>query len=253
MQDVAGSREARQLRLQHCEAEIINAVLLLNGKGSVISRRLWDDAFQVRAGTIAKENLLLFDIFQAVTHLGVDSGLQLREVIQDLFGRLEHVRDGGDRRDLRGKLNIAVRLGGAFRHDFRRIGESGLLHPEDGRCRCAARRDQIADEKALLWCGVDTRQTLRFNHAGGNISGNQRGVHRHADALTAFNACRERFQCFAADDGLADGLDHFCRVGQRHLSNLLLKFAERRLQRFFSIFQGVKFHCHFVDGVFGFR
>ena len=40
---------------------------------------------QMNAGTITKENFLLFCILQPVPHFGINGGLQLCEVIQDLL------------------------------------------------------------------------------------------------------------------------------------------------------------------------
>ena len=40
---------------------------------------------QMNAGTITEENFLLFCILQSLAHFGINGGLQLCEVIQDLL------------------------------------------------------------------------------------------------------------------------------------------------------------------------
>ena len=82
---MTGCREARQLRLQHCQTQIINPALLFDSERWIKRRRLRNDAMQMNAGTITKENFLLFCILQPVPHFGINGGLQLCEVIQDLL------------------------------------------------------------------------------------------------------------------------------------------------------------------------
>ncbi|SLV48779.1 Uncharacterised protein [Klebsiella pneumoniae] len=133
MQDVTGCRESGKLSLKHCQAQIVNTVLLFNGKCRAVSRGLRHDAMEVSASAITKQNLLFFDVLKAVTHFRINHGLQLGEVVQNLLGCLEHVRDGCHWSDFRRELNIAVRLGCVLRYRCRSIGKAGLLHPENGR------------------------------------------------------------------------------------------------------------------------
>ena len=117
---------------------------------------------------VTEQNFLFFNILQAVAHFRVDRRLQLGKVIQDLLGRLEHVRDGGDWGNFGGKLNIAVRLGGPLSDNFCRISKPGLLHPENCRRAGTTWSNQITDKQSLFGRGIDTRQTLRFNNTISN-------------------------------------------------------------------------------------
>ncbi len=47
---------------------------------------------------------------------------------------------------------------------------------------------------------------------------------------------------------MANGLNNLFSICQRHLSNVLLKFTHRGLQRFFGFTQCVELRSHFING-----
>jgi hypothetical protein len=115
VQNVTGCRESGKLSLKHCQAQIVNTVLLFNGKCRAKACCLRHDAMEVSASAITNR------ISCSSTYLGRNafphqSWTATGEVVQNLLGCLEHVRDGCHWSDFRRELNIAVRLGCILRN-----------------------------------------------------------------------------------------------------------------------------------------
>ncbi len=197
-------------------------------------------------------NLYLQKQAEAVAHFHVDGRTQLGEVVQDLFGGLEHVGDGRYRGELRREFDARVRLGSTLGHDFGGVGEAGLLHPENRGGGGSARGDQVSDEQALLRRSVDAGQALRLDDAGGNVGGQQGGADRNVDALAALNAGRELFERFALDHHAAEAVLGLRGASRRQARELLLELAQLCFQLLLGLGQAVELGGHLIDGGLGF-
>src|SRR5690606_13337223 len=258
VQHDARRRVLRERDLQHREADPVDALLLSDADARRHDERvgLRDHAVEVDTRGVAVHELRLFGCLQTVPSPSVDRAAQRRQVVEDLAGQLEQVRDRPDRRVLELVADVRVRLGRrrVLRNDVGVVREARLTDILDRVARRRARRDEVAnrhhaerahdDARALI--RIDDRVPVRVDRRDRGTGPGDR-LTRNADAYRAAERCAHALRLERLGEELAGRLLTLHGTRAPGAGDLLLDFELTRLDLLQLLHELALLHQQIVD------